>query len=176
MSDTPRTDADAFDDGLGSTDSPQIVVYAEFARQLERELAETKALLDRYTRMSESGETLGDCLDEREDNTELRRLLAERDAQLAGLATALADLVEIAKLHCGVGAFIEIPDNADGPLPQAITVLASLPSSAKQNAAILKAAKEVEKVCADIDTDSGASLDDLYNAEQSLCKAVRGEV
>lgn len=52
-SQTPRTDAAAFDDGLGDPDVPQIVVHADFARGLERSLAEAQREIERLR--NESG-------------------------------------------------------------------------------------------------------------------------
>ena len=49
---------------------------------VDRENAELKQKLDRYTRMSESGETLGDHLDLVESHTELERENAELRKQL----------------------------------------------------------------------------------------------
>ena len=58
-----------------------MVEYKDYER-LERDNAELKQKLDRYTRMSESGETLGDHLDLVESHTEIERENAELRKQL----------------------------------------------------------------------------------------------
>lgn len=64
--------------GWGNT----MTLAADEIARLERENAELKQKLDRYTRMSESGETLGDHLDLVESHTELERENAELRKQL----------------------------------------------------------------------------------------------
>ncbi len=54
-----------------------VTVALVFARQLERELNQANAEIARYTRMSESGETLGDALDLRAELSAARDEIIE---------------------------------------------------------------------------------------------------
>lgn len=57
-----------------------------------------------------------------------RGQFVELRAQVQELAGALRELVEVVQLTNGIGFFSRIPENADGPLPTAIKVLAKLES------------------------------------------------
>lgn len=76
MSNTPRTDEEAKDGWSGDA----CAVGYEFAQSLEREInaqheeiERLRAQLDKYTRCSESGESLGDTIDMAEEIDRLKQ-------------------------------------------------------------------------------------------------------
>lgn len=58
---------------------------AHYIGQLERDNAELLQQLDRYTRLSESGESLGDALDMAEELESLRKQLEQAEARIDSL-------------------------------------------------------------------------------------------
>ena len=83
MSDTPRTDeALSYNKGYPNYQLEQV---ENVSRDLERELNSALEKLDRYTRRSESGESIGDLYD-------MADRLAEAQAEIAGMREAFREI------------------------------------------------------------------------------------
>lgn len=77
MNETPRTDALAF---MGSLNAGEVVVPVNFARQLEAELAEARAEIERLVSEIENKQYTITCADE--ENQQLKESLAEARAEI----------------------------------------------------------------------------------------------
>ena len=129
---------------------------ADEIESLRTQLEEANKRLQRYDRRSESGESLGDhfdCLDQLEEQKALV-------ARLVG---------DITYLWSGLDEhWVTLPENLE-ILTNLKAALYSLPASIQQDAAILKAARELKEFhCCEVDGKE-------YVCNCTLCKAVRGE-